>query len=380
MSINQAPADQRGIFYRTTVKMTSKKSDQIQIDNLTLIHDDCLNVLKSLPDNHIDLILTDPPYYKVKTNKWDNQWRTSDDYLTWLDDIFAEFWRVLKPAGSLYVFCGPHLCAETEILIKQRFNVLNHIVWAKPNGTWLRQHKESLRAYCTSSERIIFAEHYNAEGKFKGQVGYASKCESLRQTIFAPLIEYFRNARDELGVSAADINRATNSQMCSHWFSRSQWQLPNEKQYKALQELFNQIAKEKIQKGQLHENSNVLTSEYSVLSHDYEFLFKQYDDLKKEYEHLRRPFNVTKHVPYTDVWTHKPVAYYRGKHPCEKPSIMLEQIISASSKDGDLVADFFMGSGSTLKAAKKLGRFGLGVEFEEETFLKTVSEIKETTI
>ncbi|MCO6515618.1 MAG: site-specific DNA-methyltransferase, partial [Snodgrassella sp.] len=171
-----------------------------------------------------------------------------------------------------------------------------------------------------------------------------------------------------------------NSQMCSHWFSRSQWQLPNEKQYKALQELFNQIAKEKIQKGQLHENSNVLTSEYSVLSHDYEFLFKQYDDLKKEYEHLRRPFNVTKHVPYTDVWTHKPVAYYRGKHPCEKPSIMLEQIISASSKDGDLVADFFMGSGSTLKAAKKLGRFGLGVEFEEETFLKTVSEIKETTI
>lgn len=370
MSINLAPAVQRGIFYRTYLKMTTEKSDQIQIDNISLIHDDCLNVLKSLPDNHINLILTDPPYFKVKSNEWDNQWKNADDYLSWLDDVFAEFWRVLKPSGSLYVFCGPKLAAETELLIKQRFNVLNHIVWSKPNGTWLRQHKESLRTYCTSSERIIFAEHYNSEGFCKGPVGYATKCENLRQTVFAPLIEYFKNAREQLGVSAADINKATRTQMCSHWFSYSQWQLPNETQYKALQNLFERIAKEK------HKNKE-LTTEFGTLTVDYGLLNKQYDELKHEYEQLRRPFNVTKHVPYTDVWTHTPVAYYKGKHPCEKPSLMLEQIIKASSREGDLVADFFMGSGSTLKAAKKLNRKGLGVEFEEETFLKTVSEIRE---
>lgn len=34
-------------------------------------------------------------------------------------------------------------------------------------------------------------------------------------------------------------------------------------------------------------------------------------------------------------------------------------------------------SGSTLKAAKKLNRHGLGVEFEEETYLKTVKEVSE---
>lgn len=349
------------------MKMTIKKSDQIQIDNIKLIHDDCLNVLKLLPDNHIDLILTDPPYYKVKTNNWDNQWKTAEDYLAWLDDIFAEFWRVLKPSGSLYVFCGPKLAAETEILIKQRFNVLNHIVWAKTNGTWLRQHKESLRAYCTSSERIIFAEHYSSEGMFTGPKEYTIKCENLRQRVFAPLIEYFKNARDKLGVSAADINKATGTQMCSHWFSFSQWQLPNEMQYKALQNLFEQIAKEK------HKNGTLI-NEYESLSRDYNKLNLQYNKLKKEYEHLRRPFNVTKHVPYTDVWNHNPVAYYKGKHPCEKPSLMLEQIINASSREGDLVADFFMGSGSTLKAAKKLNRRGIGVEFEEETFLKTVKD------
>ena len=358
--------------------MTNKKSDQIQIDNLTLIHDDCRNVLKSLPDNHIDLILTDPPYFKVKANQWDNQWKTAEDYLAWLDDIFAEFWRVLKPNGSLYVFCGPKLAAETEILIKQRFNVLNHIIWSKPNGTWLRQHKESLRTYCTSNERIIFAEHYGAEGSFKAQNGYAFKCEELRQSVFAPLIEYFKSARDNVGVSAADINKATGTQMCSHWFSYSQWQLPNETQYKALQDLFSQKAKEK-NSNKLNISHSDLTDEYNHLRENYMVLVKQYDDLKKEYEYLRRPFHVTKDVPYTDVWAYKPVSYYPGKHPCEKPSSMIEDMIRASSREGDLVADFFMGSGSTLKAAKKLNRRGLGVEFEEERFIKTISEIESIT-
>ncbi|UZQ07861.1 DNA methyltransferase [Escherichia coli] len=49
---------------------------------------------------------------------------------------------------------------------------------------------------------------------------------------------------------------------------------------------------------------------------------------------LRRYFGVTAQVPYTDVWTHKPVQYYPGKHPCEKPAEMLQQIISASSRPG----------------------------------------------
>lgn len=73
-------------------------------------------------------------------------------------------------------------------------------------------------------------------------------------------------------------------------------------------------------------------------------------------------FGVTVQVPYTDVWTHKPVQFYPGKHPCEKPAEMLQQIISASSRPGDLVADFFMGSGSTVKAAMALGRRAIGVE------------------
>lgn len=113
-----------------------------------------------------------------------------------------------------------------------------------------------------------------------------------------------------------------------------------------------------------------------MLSAHYSALVMEYDGLRKQYENLRRPFRVTKEVPYTNVWTYPPVPYYPGKHPCEKPIEMMIDIISASTRPGDVVADFFMGSGSTIKAALQLGRQAIGVELEEERFLQTVSEIE----
>lgn len=347
----------------------------VKINSATLAHADSLEFIKTLPDNSIDAIITDPPYYRVKQNAWDNQWPTVTDYLAWLDEFFAEFWRVLKPAGSLYVFCGHKLVADTELLIRDRFNVLNHIVWAKPSGPWKKSKKESLRAFFPATEHIILAEHYGAEGFAKGQAGYATKCQKLKGEVFAPLIEYFREARARLGISAAQINAATDTQMCSHWFSASQWQLPSEKQYTALQELFNRVAAEKACDGLTLEH-DALQTEYRTLSARYGELASQYEDLRQQYENLRRPFSVTKEVPYTNVWTYPSVPFYPGKHPCEKPLQMMLDIISASTRPGDVVADFFMGSGSTIKAALQLGRHAIGVELEEERFLQTVSEIE----
>ena len=55
---------------------------------------------------------------------------------------------------------------------------------------------------------------------------------------------------------------------------------------------------------------------------------------------------------------------------------MRREIIAASSRPGDLVADFFMGSGSTVKAALTLGRRAIGVELEPERYDQTVAEIQ----
>ena len=55
----------------------------------------------------------------------------------------------------------------------------------------------------------------------------------------------------------------------------------------------------------------------------------------------------------------------RGEHPCQMPLALLERIVRVSSNPGDLVLDPFAGSGTTLVAAKKLGRDYLGVELSE---------------
>ncbi|TNV22845.1 site-specific DNA-methyltransferase [Buttiauxella sp. B2] len=339
----------------------------VNINSADLFNADCLHVLSSLPENSIDLIVTDPPYFKVKPDGWDNQWKGDKDYLRWLDSCLVEFWRVLKPAGSLYLFCGHRLAADIELLMRQRFNVLNHIIWAKPYGRWNGCNKESLRAYFPATERILFAEPY--AGPYKPD-GYSSKCDETKRCILTPLIDYFCNARQALGVTSAQIASATGKKnMVSHWFGASQWQLPSEADYQKLQCLFTSIAREKF----LH---NELSTPHHQLVVEYHALTRKYSELVEEYKVLRRPFSVSAAVPYTDVWTHKPVQFYPGKHPCEKPADMLQQLITASSRPGDVVADFFMGSGSTIKAAMQLGRRAIGVELEEERFSQTVEEIK----
>jgi site-specific DNA-methyltransferase (adenine-specific) len=73
--------------------------------------------------------------------------------------------------------------------------------------------------------------------------------------------------------------------------------------------------------------------------------------------------------PESDTWYVSRVCgtfKERTRHPCQMPAALLERIIRASSHPGDLVLDPFAGSGTTLIAAKKLGRRYLGIELSPE--------------
>jgi adenine-specific DNA-methyltransferase len=68
---------------------------------------------------------------------------------------------------------------------------------------------------------------------------------------------------------------------------------------------------------------------------------------------------VSKGVPMPDMWEISminPVGNERLGYPTQKPEALLERIIKASSNEGDLIADFFCGSGTTAAVAEKLGR------------------------
>ena len=72
---------------------------------------------------------------------------------------------------------------------------------------------------------------------------------------------------------------------------------------------------------------------------------------------------------HKDVWEGsltKPSEKTEGKHPTQKPLYLLERIILASTKEGDLVLDPFCGSSTTGVACKKLKRNYIGIDKEKE--------------
>ena len=55
-----------------------------------------------------------------------------------------------------------------------------------------------------------------------------------------------------------------------------------------------------------------------------------------------------------------------GCHRTQKPLSLVKQLAAAFTNQGDMILDPFMGSGTTLRAAKDLGRKAIGIEIEEK--------------
>jgi adenine-specific DNA-methyltransferase len=303
---------------------------------------DALDLLRGLPAGSVDAIITDPPYFGVKDEAWDNQWDTADEFIAWMGNLCQQWKRVLKPNGSLYVFASPRMAARVEVEVGKWFNVLNNITWKKDATPYAAKYGvDNFRTYVDMSERIIFAEQFASDGR------YASLEYELNGHVFKPLKDWFRERvrLHNIGLSQlnAALGAATNGGgLASGYFGdKVEFQLPTAERYQQMQSAFP-----------------------LAFDRDYTDLRREYEDLRREYEDLRRPFNATPDAPYTDVWDFKTVNAYNGKHVCEKPLALMSHIIQISTRPGAVVLDCFAGSGATLDAARRLGRRFIGCDFD----------------
>jgi len=69
---------------------------------------------------------------------------------------------------------------------------------------------------------------------------------------------------------------------------------------------------------------------------------------------------------HADVLKHPVVSQAVRGHPVEKPESLMMEILSPTTRRGDVVLDPFSGSGTVLTAAKKMGRHFVGFELDEE--------------
>ena len=330
-------------------------------DGITIYHADCREILPLLEPNSIDLVLTDPPYFRVKDEPWDRQWSNRDKFLAWMGEVCDEWRRILKPNGSLFVFASPDLSWHIEREMRDRFNVLNSIRWMKQEGWHNKAEKESLRSFLSPWEGVIFAEQFADE--------YGDASLALHKSVFAPLGRYIQEERERAGMTRNDVEVALGfvssgdptrgTALCYRWEEGSS--LPTKETYERLRDVLN-------------------ASGGDFLRREYDFLRREYDDLRREYDDLRRPFTVRERDQWGDIWTFRTVPPGYAKHPCEKPIALIEHMVRTSTKPGALILDCFAGSGTTLVAARNLGRQAIGIEAIERHCSQTRARLSQAVL
>ena len=314
---------------------------------ITIYHGDCREILPTLSGVH--LVATDPPYCGVLDDDWDNQWVSDSDFLGWLESVLFSIDAATTDNATLYAFASPRMAARVELLIGETFSVVSSAIWDKGvvrgSAAGSGIDVTSLRAYWpANTERVIVAEkklnaaYASADDVAREACGYWSQCEGAKRSVIG---DYLRAEFKRAGVTNKQIAALFPSKTGGLTGCVSNWLLglnvPTAEQYQAMREHLN------------------------VTGGDY--LRREYEDLRREYEDLRRPFFLTKLDQWGDVWRF-PIERNR-KHPAQKPLAMMSQIVRVSSRPGDLVVDPFMGSGTTLRAAKDLGRRAIGIEIDE---------------
>lgn len=119
---------------------------------INLMHGDCLELMKTIPDGSVDLVLTDPPYTMTKRGRscrpnWMPNNMGDNVFIDGIPDAevwMAECFRVLKNRTHFYTFCNTNdLCKYLETAKKVGFRFHNFISMIKdtgmPNRWYLKQ-------------------------------------------------------------------------------------------------------------------------------------------------------------------------------------------------------------------------------------------------
>jgi len=238
----------------------------VNLEKSQIILQDCLEFMKNVPDNSVQLIVTSPPYNVGKEYERKSK---LEEYLAWQEQVIAECVRILKSDGSIFWQVGNYVengeVAPLDILLYPIFTkfdlkLRNRIVWHFGHGLHCKNRfsgRHETILWLTKSDNYIF------------------------------------------NLDAVRIPQ----------------KYPNKKAYKGEN-------KGKLSGNPLGKNPSDVW-EYSNVKHN--------------------------HPEKTD-------------HPCQFPEAMIERIVKSVTKRGDMVFDPFVGSGTSVIVAEKLGRIGVGTE------------------
>lgn len=287
------------------------------------VQGDCIEEMKKIKDNTVDLIIADPPYWKVVNEKWDYKWKTEADYIQWSLEWISEAARTLRLGGSFYLFGY----FRTLALLVPYFEEM---------GLELRQQ--------IILDKGMKAISGRATKKYRMFPNVTESCLFIVKDNKQFVKPFLKSHQAKLGLSSKEINEGlgvksngggmwsiyTGKNICEQFPTKELW--------------------EKLSK---------------VLDFDL-----PYETVAQTYHPI---------MGITDVW--RDIDFYAEDriHPTQKPLPLIKRLIEASSNEGDLVMDPFAGSGSTAVASILMGRQYITFETNDEYCRLAQDRIKKTS-
>ena len=308
------------------------------LDTRVIYCGDCLDQLRRLPEQCVDLIYIDPPFnsnrnYEVfwgetkEKRAFEDRHASTEAYIDFMRPRCVELARVLKKTGSFYYHCDWHASHYVKVMLDQILgenSFQNEIVWkrstahsdARQGSKHYGRLHDVLLLYNGGSPDFTWNQLYTPLDPAYTESHYRQVDENGRRFMWDNLTGPGGAAKgnpyyEVLGVS-------------NHW----------------------RYSRERMER---------LIKEGRVAIPP-----------KGKTPRLKRYLDESKGVPLQSVWDDLPPINSQAKeslgYPTQKPVALLERIVAASSNPNEIVLDAFCGCGTALVAAENLGRQWIGID------------------
>ncbi len=313
----------------------------------------CLEHMAAWPASSVDLIFADPPYNIGYTYDQYDDRLTPEEYGKWTGQWIRACSRLLKPTGSFYVLIGDEFAAEARLHIKalerkKALSLRNWIIWHYTFGQnchakFNRSHAHLF--YCVGSAAFGRWQRTDPPFTFNRQ---EVAIPSARQTTYA---DARANPKGKLPDDTWCLRPEAEPTQLG-LFGDSD---PADQRDPA--------------EGRTGSEASASTEADGADTNASPWLLRpqEAEGIAFRSDH--------------DTWYLSRLcgtfSERQGWHPCQLPEALLERIIRVSSNEGDSVFDPFVGSGTTLAVAARLGRRWGGCELSEDYASRAASRARE---
>lgn len=347
-----------------------------------VIHGECLEELKKLPENSVDSIVTDPPYgLSFMGKKW--------DYDVPSTEIWSECLRVLKPGGYLLAFAGTRTQHRMAVRIEDAgFEIRDMIAWIYGSGFPKSLNIGKAVDKLQGNEREEL-------GVVKGAGAGMSEWEGWG-TALKPALEPITVARKPLsektvaenclkwGTGGINIDGSrveyTSKQDKKEGQSARPSKTSNANEYalnhgglEGMDRSDRSDISGRFPANLIHDGSEEVTD---CFPNDSQRFFYQAKASKSERNKGCEDMEDKERIDYGGFHSEKGLIENnrnpenrlpnKNNHPTVKPIALMEYLVKLVTKQGGTVLDPFAGSGSTLIAAKKNNYNYIGIEMEAD--------------